>query len=61
MKFVTTFVAFCAGGVAVINLNILLAPVQDNYDAQWWKVVAAITLVIVLSVLDHYQEKDWKL
>lgn len=52
MKHITTFVAFCAGGMVAINLTYLLAPVQTDYDAQWWKVIAAIATVFFLSIAD---------
>ena len=56
-RLMTSAIAFVGGMVTAINLNFLLEPVGTDYNAQWWKVIGAITVAVVIPILDHHSER----
>lgn len=56
-KLMTSFISFAAGMLSAINLNFLLTPINDDYNAQWWKVCAAISVAVIIPILDNYSER----
>jgi hypothetical protein len=49
-KFLLCIAIFQAGGVVYVNLSLLL-PINDLYNASWWKVGPLLVFAIFLSRL----------
>ena len=56
-RLVASVIAFVGVMVASFYLNFLLEPVGTDYNAQWWKVIGAITVAVVIPILDHHSER----
>lgn len=46
----TTLMPFLAGIVLAINLEQLI-PTNENYDAQWWKVILAVVAGLIGPII----------